>query len=225
MTITVTRLVTLVAMMFCFSLLPYYILQSIQAANSLWHPVCRSERDTEMFRRGQGKPEQLTLPQRTQSSWSIFKYAHYFILVVFWIDDSSGWIGYSFPQGWCHRGISRTCFRETLQIPFLNGSIDLLPHQWSKFSMERFLLWRASLVWWGICLWATVDLVPVYALICSILDASNTDLGSGRLQASGYVLSSHLTSQAPASTSNVPSTRARASAAHTILPPAINWCG
>ena len=61
----------------------------------------------------------------------------------------------------------------------------------------------------------TVDLVPVYTLIYSILDASNTDLGSGRLQASGYVLSSHLTS-------NVHSTRARASAAHTILPPAIN---
>jgi len=118
-----------------------------------------------------------------------------------------------------------SCFQETLQIPFLNGSIDFLPYQWSKFSMERFLLWRASLVWWGICLWVTVDLVPVYALIYSILDARNTDLGSGRLQASGYVLSSHLTSQAPASTSNVPSTRARASAAYTILPPAINWCG
>ena len=67
----------------------------------------------------------------------------------------------------------------------------------------------------------TVDLVPVYTLIYSILDASNTDLGSGRLQASGYVLSSHLTSQAPASISNVPSTRARASVADTILPPAI----
>ena len=101
------------------------------------------------------------------------QYAHYFILVVFQIDDSSGWIGYSFPQGWCHRGISRTCFRETLQIPFLNCSIDLLPHQWSKFSMERFSLWRASLVWWGICLWVTV-----YALILvwfPILDVNITD--------------------------------------------------
>ena len=109
----------------------YYILQSTQVTNSLWHPVCRNGRDTEMFLRGQGKPEQLTLPLppwSTQSLWSIFNYAHYFILVVFQIDDSSGWIGYSFPQGWCHRGIGCTCFRETLQIPFLNGSIDLLPH-------------------------------------------------------------------------------------------------
>ena len=55
----------------------------------------------------------------------------------------------------------------------------------------------------------------------SILDASNTRLGLKRLQTSGYVLSPHLTSQAPALTSNVPSTQPRASAAHTILPPAI----
>ena len=177
---------------------PYYILQSIQATNSLWHPACRNGRDTEMFHRGQGKPEQLTLPLQpwsTQSSWSIFEYAHYFILVVFRIDDWSGWIGYSFPQGWCHRGIDRTCFRETLQIPFLNCPIDLLTHHWSKFSMERFSLWRASLVWWGILLWVAVDLVHVYALICSILDASNIDLSLGRLQVSAYALSPHLTFQ------------------------------
>ena len=55
----------------------------------------------------------------------------------------------------------------------------------------------------------------------SILDARNTRLGLKRLQTSGYVPSPHLTSQAPASTSNVSSTQDRASAAHTILPPVI----
>ena len=53
------------------------------------------------------------------------------------------------------------------------------------------------------------------------LDARNTHLSLERLQTSGYVLSSHLTSQAPASTPNVSSTCARAAAADTILPPAI----
>ena len=81
-------------------------------------------------------------------------------------------------------------------------------------------------MWWGICLWVSVDFGPVYGLILfwlplDFLDTSNTRLGLKRLQTSGYVLSSHLTSQAPALTSNVPSTQARASAAYTILPPAI----
>ena len=136
--------------MFCFSLLPYYILQSIQAANSLWHPVCRSERDTEMFRQGQGKPEQLTLPLppwSTQSSWSIFEYAHYFILVVFWIDDSSGWIGYSFPQGWCHRGISRINAFEK----FCRFLSSMVPSTCSPIS-GRNLAWKGSRFgghpWW-----------------------------------------------------------------------------
>ena len=40
-----------------------------------------------------------------------------------------------------------------------------------------------------------VDLVHVYALICSILDASNIDLSLGRLQVSAYALSPHLTFQ------------------------------
>jgi len=53
----------------------------------------------------------------------------------------------------------------------------------------------------------------------SILDTSNTHLGLERLKTFGYFLSPHLTS--PASTPNVSSTQARASVAHTILPPAI----
>ena len=74
--------------------------------------------------------------------------------------------------------------------------------------------------WLGIHICAHFVLVPPWF---SILDTSNTYLGLERLETSGYVLSPHLTSQDPASTiSNVPSTQARASAAHTILPPAIN---
>jgi len=53
------------------------------------------------------------------------------------------------------------------------------------------------------------------------LDARNTHLCLERLQTSGYVLSPYLTSQDPASTPNVSSTRARVAVADTILPPAI----
>ena len=63
----------------------------------------------------------------------------------------------------------------------------------------------------GVCICAHFGLLP-------ILDIDSTDLGSGRPQTSGLVLSPYLTSQAPASTSNAPSTPAQASAAHTILP-------
>ena len=53
------------------------------------------------------------------------------------------------------------------------------------------------------------------------LDARNTHLSLERLQTSGYLLSPYLTSQDPASTPNVSSTRAQVAAADTILPSAI----
>jgi len=51
----------------------------------------------------------------------------------------------------------------------------------------------------------------------SILDVNNTHLNSRKLQTSAYILFPHLTSQALALSSNVPSTQAQASVAHIIF--------
>ena len=64
------------------------------------------------------------------------------------IYDSSGCIGYSFSQDWNRRGMDHWAQHilyqpETLQIPFLNCSIDLPIHQWSQYSVKMFSLWRA----------------------------------------------------------------------------------
>ena len=116
---------------------------------------------------------------------------------------SSDCIGYSFSKDWDCQGMDHWAHHmlylpETLQIPFLNCSIDLITHQLSQFIVKIFSLWRTSLVWWGIYLWVTTDLVPIYALILFyILDASNTHLGLRRLQISAYVPSPHPTYLVP----------------------------
>ena len=110
---------------------------------------------------------------------------------------------------------------ETPQTPFLNCPIDLLTHlvwKGSRFGGHVMRNLLVSIRWLWTHIYAHFVLVLPWF---SILDTSNTRLGLKRLQTSGYVLSPHLTSQAPALTSNVPSTQARTSAAHTILPPAI----
>ena len=82
--------------------------------------------------------------------------------------------------------------------------------------MMRNLL--VSDYWLDACIYAYFDWLPPYF---PILDVNNTYLNSGRLQIFVYVLSPHLTSQAPVSTSNIPFTQAQAPAAYTILPPTI----
>ena len=101
--------------------------------------------------------------------------------------------------------------------PLLLNLRRLPTHQWSQYS-SRF--GGHVMRNWLIC--THFVLVPPWF---SILDTSNTHLGLKRLQTSGYPLSTHLTSQAPASTSNVLPTRARASAADTILSSChYQWC-
>ena len=228
MTITVTWLVAHSCSTF------HRVLQFMQTAHGLRHWVCRNRSDAEIFCWTQEKQEQLTvlsLSWSTQSSRSMFEIGTLFHmsrtsnianLQFKWLQEL---IDIHFPEtGIIAVGITGPSTYFDYQklhrlVPSTRSPIRGRNSMWKGSCFAGHVM-RNPLVsnhWLGTDICVHFVLVPPWF---SILDtSSNTHFGLERLQTSGYVLSSHLTS--PASTSNVSSIRAPTSAADTILPPAV----